>query len=865
MKKFYITTALSVLTVGVINAYPVNQALSLTQDGYVDCGQMPKLNNLSSFSLQFWINPAEWTENASILSRGDKFSVELGKSGSVVFNVDNSRLEASSDVLKPNEWNQITLICDNGSATALINGEEVSKGQLSKIPEESAEFYLGGSYAGLIDEVRVFDAALNDEMKTFDYFTNNTINKWNPMWENLLVYYKMDQVDCPYIVDYKLLEGGEASYDNHGMMSDKGVEKVVVQNDKLPYLVNAAYTENLRFFDRIIPRDQYLLSNEIIILGADCVGSTGKVVTRTPNNHATVKGGEYLASFEGREGVISFDGDSETMLIAPAATWNAGDKFGFETWIYLEEWTPGAYIFRKETEDGKNGISLRLGTDASTPTLIARINGNDFVSQDFNLKVGEWAHIGLAPGTGGSVIKALMFYLNDKSIRPNVSASTDNFDIEPVGNSDISINIGEGLKAKLDETAFWNKSISLSDATKHMTNMPMPSLTKNAVVEEISNCSAYYMYDNPDNLGHSYHSQDEWANIMRSAYDGYDPANISISVRGHDAASASDNFTSIINNADKRKIFAQDLAEISKNYDGVELDLEWIYGNSWNNYALLADEIVAALPEGKTFRISTHNVTYSYPKDKINDPGITGFTFQQYGPQESHFYYKVGFTDMITSFLNYGYPADKIMSSYSTTTSKGKNGADILGVRTILATYTPSDANIDTYTNGTDTWSYMGPMQVYRRAKYTREENLQGIFYWDMGNDYWEGTAANPVMPKYNSAKYCSYGLSSNIHPVVGSDLKVNHFGAAGIEGVEKEDVTKGISVYPSPAENEITVTLNGNTTPSEISIYSMSGQKVTEGKETNNLHVGHLSSGIYVLTASSNNGKRYKTKFIKR
>lgn len=843
----------------------VNHALQLEAEGYVDCGLMPALNNLSSYSVQFWMKPKTWTEGASLLSRGDKFIIDLGKEGNVDFYINGSTLTVASENLKAGKWAQITLINNNGTATALVNGKVVAEGKLPAIAEEAAEFMMGGGFNGLLDDVRLWDAALNDEMKSFDYFTNNTINKWCPMWDNLIVYYKMDQVDCPYVEEYKATENPNVEFDNHGIVSENGVSKVDANNDKLPYLVNAAYTENIRFFDRIIPVDQYLLSNEIIILGAECVGATGHIVLRTPNNHAISENGEYLSTYEGRNGILSLDGKDGTRLVAPAATWNSDDKYGFETWIYLEEWTPGAYIFRKETADGTQGISLRLGDDAEAPVLITRINGNEFVSQAFNLPVGQWAHIGMAPGSGGSVIKAVMFFLNDTSIRPNVSLSTTSYDVVPQGNEDLPIYIGEGLNAKFDETAFWKKAITIEECKKDMTSMPMPSLTKNANVIEMDGSSAYYKFDKSEDLGYSSHSQDEWANIMRSAYDGYTPAKFTISVRGHDAASASDNFTSIINNANKRKIFAQDLAEISKNYDGVELDLEWIY--TWDNYSLLADEIVAALPEGKTFRISTHNVSYNYPKNKIDNPGITGFTFQQYGPQRVHFNYVNGFTNYVQYFLNYGYPADKIMTSYSTTTSNGEKGADILGVRNgILAQYTPSDANIDSYTSGGETWYYMGPMQVYKRAKYTRELNLQGIFYWDMGNDYWEGTAANPVMPKYNSAKYCSYGLNSNIDRIADANLVVNHIGTSGIEGIlDVEDVTKGIFVSPSPAEEIITVSLSSNEIPAEVKIYSVSGQLVLEGYGETTFNVGSFTSGIYMLTATSGNGKRYQTKFIKR
>ena len=53
------------------------------------------------------------------------------------------------------------------------------------------------------------------------------------------------------------------------------------------------------------------------------------------------------------------------------------------------------------------------------------------------------------------------------------------------------------------------------------------------------------------------------------------------------------------------------------------------------------------------------------------------------------------------------------------------------------------------------------------RAKYCVDNLMQGIFYWDMGND---------VKPdhKYSLAKACSYGLNSNVDSLV-TNVVVNH------------------------------------------------------------------------------------------
>ena len=864
MKKIVLTILFVASAFMGINAQVENRALYFTPAGTVDCGAMPDFNDLNSYSLQFWMNPESWTSGVSILGRGTDFSVKLGEPGILVFSNDNNSISATIGELGPGEWNQVTLVCRNGDATVLVNGEEAGSGRLGATGSSDSSFYLGENYSGLLDEVRIWDDALNDEMQIFDYFINNTLNKWCPMWENLIAYYKMDQKDCPYLVDYKGIYDPVREYDNHGILND-GVSKVLANNEKMPYLINSAYTNNERFFDRTIPRDQYLLANDLIILGSDVYASDGRIETKTPNNHARMDGVDYLESFEGRTGVASFKGVDNSRLIAPSATLNNGDKYSFETWLYLEEWTPGAFLFRKETSDGTKGVSLRLGDNASEPRLVARVNGNDFVSQQMDIRLGEWYHVGIAPGSGGSVIKALLFFLNGNSIRPDVSLSTDQFDVTPTGNDDIDIFVGEKLKGKMDETAFWNKRLSLSDETKHQTDMPMPSITKNVNVIEITDCSAYYKYDNPDNLGYSSHSQDHWLNIMKGAYEGYEGARFYISVQGYySPREPYGDWRNILANASKRERFVNDLVELSKNYDGVELDLEWIEQSSqWTNFGVLAKEIKEALPEDKIFRVSLHNSYTAFPLDKTDY--VDGFTFQQYGPQAVHFGYN-NFVNNVNNFIQ-KFDRNKIMTSYSTTTSNGTNGMDAMGVKgNCLNSYVPGDQNVDTYTINGGTYSYMGPMQVYKRAKYTREQNLQGIFYWDMGNDNWNGTPAAPEMPEYNLAKYCSYGINANCDTIV-KNLNVNHYKDTGsVKVIPAADRASAlIKVSPSIADSEISVFLSNGETPVEVLIYSVDAALKIRSNLSEKIYVGNLASGLYLLNVKDSQGKFYKTKFVKR
>ena len=834
IRKISFAVYIALLTgIGNTTAQTINHALNFSKDGLVQCGAMPQLDNSKDYSIQFWMKPDIWSPGATILHRGN-FMAKLAKDNTLeIVNGSNLVKVAGFD---PGSWNQVTLITRDGEASVLVNGVEAGKGTLGSLEETKRGFILGGNYQGLLDEVRVWNASLNDMMKRFDFFTNNTLNKWNPMWENLVAYYKMDQAECPQLVDYKVIENPRPdATDNHGELSG-GVQKIAVNNDKMPYLINAAYTENNRFYDRCIPQDQYLLSNEIIILGADAKSADGSIAPRTPNNHAELKGNAvYLPSFMGKDGVLSLDGNS--WIMAPAGTLKEGAGYTFYTYIYLDDYVPGAYLIKNENEDNSEGFALYFGGTESDPVLIARVNGKTAVSGTLtDLKKGKWLHLAAVPQSAG---KSFSFFVDGKKV---TEVTSEIADVTLGGNISYAVEIGKGIKGKLDETAIWNQALSDQNIVSHMNWVPTPTAERNVAVATMNTVGAYYRYDDVQEPGFSTHSQDNWAKYIRSMYEGYTSPQIVLSVRSF--ASGDSDLTEIINNPQKCEKFAEDLAKLSERYDGVELDLEWIYSAAdWKKYHdNLSKAIISKLPAGKSFRISTHNVTYNYPKDGIKDDGIDGFTFQMYGPNyaQPHFSYS-NFEQRIKDFINYGYPKDKIMSSFATTTSKNSAGDAIQGIRGagFYDSYILPEIGEEPDVDEANGRKFMSPMQVYKRAKHTRNQNLQGIFYWDMGNDYWinkknsDGIYTEILMPEFNAAKYCSYGLNSNIDRIV-DEVVVNH------SATEEEP----------PLDDSGSVASLENMRES-LQVYNLQG--LSENKNANKDNIlENLNKGVYII-----NGKK--------
>jgi surface protein len=78
--------------------------------------------------------------------------------------------------------------------------------------------------------------------------------------------------------------------------------------------------------------------------------------------------------------------------------------------------------------------------------------------------------------------------------------------------------------------------------------------------------------------------------------------------------------------------------------------------------------------------------------------------------------------------------------------------------------------------------------------------------------------------------------------------------------GLEDENLL-AISIYPNPTDN--TLFISGNETPMAVAIYNVLGKEVLSVKNTNNINVQALPSGVYVIRISDGVGQTNR-KFIK-
>ncbi|WP_439183332.1 LamG-like jellyroll fold domain-containing protein [Carboxylicivirga taeanensis] len=814
-----------------------NYALKLSSGGSVSVPAIDELNQLDSYTLQFWMNPDVWTNGATILARGngaEEYSIKLASENNLTIQAGAEQLTITSPLLTAGSWNQVSVVYEQGNADIFINNEIIDSRAINlNFPASNSGVVVGGNnYEGRIDELRIWKAAITDN---FFQLWRNTVNKHHPNYKELVVYYKFDQNLCPDVVDY--------CFKHHGSFQSGAERQLVNDNTAFKYRRSVAYSDFGRWADREIDHDKYLLSNDLILLSIS-TDKTGKVTVPFPYNEGQVSNGNYLGEYQGRKGVLALHGQGAQMNVGPDAL-NPNDKYSFSTWIYLEEWTEGAYIFKKE-KSPTEGFSIRLGDEAKK-RIYVRVNGVDYSRINY-MKVGEWVHLGVA---AYSTVKNQVYqttFNGETYYAVNNNQEVNSYTL--TGLEETPALIGVNLNAKFDETVLWNAYRSSGNMAAAMTDTPMPSDTRKVEAQTLFTVDSYWNYDNPDNVGYDSYSAKHFINIMRDHYKGH---------RGYKIRGGLHSFSGWENAfADPafRSTFASEIARVAEQFDGIDLDFEWCYsGACWEDYGKVIEEIRAQFPADKILTVTPHYVSYELPYQYVDM--VDYFPFQIYGPGKHVFLWET-YQDALTRFTANGrYPLDKIVLSYATTTSRGYDPATDaqlsvppIGVRNGLLDggYTP---DMNSVIDATGNRRYItGYNQVIDRCEFIHDNDLGGIMYWDMGNDV---KTSHP----YSLVKAASYSLHSNVDTLV---TDVNSTPTA----IPNKPVTQSsIRVYPNPATNYVNVELPEGEEVKQVVLVNSGNGKIINRQQQTTINTSDVSKGMYILKVTSQSGKHYQVKVV--
>lgn len=721
-------------------------------DGVVNLGRIADASFQRRYTLQFWLCPDEWTLGGAVVRCG-KFSIKMGREHTLVVNDGREELLVASDALRANTWAHVTLRADGAETRVDVNNLEVLRyPAVLNYPAALSSTWLGGRYKGRIDEFRVWDYALPTD---YDSFWRTTLNDLNPFWDHLVGYWKMDQERCPHLVDY----AGR----HHGTFASSGVTKEkVTDNARFKYLYSLAYGNLERYCDRTIDRAHYRLSNHICIIAAHLNSVDGHVYPDLSNEEATLRpesGAQHLAEHQGRKGVLALPKGG--FFTAPWGILDGATAYTIETWLMIDAWTDGGYIFRKETADGSQGISLRLGSE-SDHTLIVRCNGTDFLYPGVG-RVGEWMHVGVCLGDKSSAADIIRFTIDGLRLAPaNAAAITPAAVSTALTYQGTPIHFGLDLAMKLDDTMIFNSNRKAED---DMKEVPLPSPERAMWYDQIAHHLACYSYDHPQRLTLDAFSVPGLFYRMRSYSEGMRGVKYILGVAGN-------NFQSWFSKPDERGRIADEITAIAKDevFDGIDLDFEWPsqlpFSTEWEDYAHVCEALHwRLLKYGKTKSISPHYVSCRFPVSGYQQY-VDYFNFQVYDRKD--LFTTDGFDAARQLFEAYNFPKAKTILSYATTTTEGYNGGSVdknCPPQAYRYLY-PSDGSYNPALNymssgGRDYWlnSYN---QVIWRAKYIVDHDLGGIMYWDMGGDL-------PSSHKHSFARAASFHINSNVEPLVES------------------------------------------------------------------------------------------------
>ena len=427
--------------------------------------------------------------------------------------------------------------------------------------------------------------------------------------------------------------------------------------------------------------------------------------------------------------------------------------------------------------------------------------------------------------------------------------------------SDVPAVVGLNLHAKLDETVIWAGGKSQAQLKSIMNNgVIMPGFEIQLDASSLWPTDSYWAYDKQDNLGYDSYSFKHYINIMRSAYDGHRGFKIKMSVSSHTG------WETTFSDAGLRKKLGENIAKLvnETDLDGVDLDFEWTYSDTgWKNYALVVEQIRKNLKTGKILTVTPHNVSYRFPVEYMKY--VDYFLFQVYGPNDKNIFTRNGYQAAYDKFLSWGYPKEKIVLSYATTTSAGmdensnviKNGNATayppIGIRNLFDDfYSPEIDRIYQESPGCYRL-FCGYDQTLWRNRFVKDNQLRGIMYWDMGNDV---KTSHP----YSLVKGANFILNSNVDTLV---TKVSITPVGNISVSVNQDK---LQIYPTWVEETVSFILKEGERPEYVRIFDVSGSCVI-GKKINDdsLYVGNLSRGNYFVQLFTATGKAFNGRFIKK
>lgn len=470
-------------------------------------------------------------------------------------------------------------------------------------------------------------------------------------------------------------------------------------------IINSSYIRGDFFELGRISTKSMAACNDLIFLAASPYAN-GDVVFGLPANDGTLSGGAtYEASYNGRNGVLKLDGTGT--MNTGEGIWNSPDgapkAITFCTHIYIDEWVPGAFVFKKQ-KDKEIVAFMQLGETEGTINVRLGDNiYNGFKSE--KLTVGGWHY--LAMEYNGSSLRVMV---DDKYGEQNDIQVT-------LPNIRANFSIGEKLKGRMDETSVWNI------ATISSGKNPIEFTSWNPVAKVL----AYWKYDESAKVGKDSHTWlMRWEKIRKSLEGETGMRNVRLGVSGGE-------WVEMIANPGARRAFASNVKVLidKYNFDGLDLDFEWPdNATKYQNYSDAIVDIREVLGNNILFTVSLHPVSFKITKAAIT--AVNFISYQCYGPAVMRYPYEQFLIDAKAA-LDYGIPKDKLVMGVPFMGSTGQVGEQAGYSDFVNAGLT--DKTLDKFTYKGKEYIFNGQETIRKKTKYVCDNGLRGIMSWDLAID----------------------------------------------------------------------------------------------------------------------------------
>ena len=418
MKKVLLIAFLFTINQAV-KSQTINQGISFTgptPSSFASFGNITELNNASQFSFEAWVYIDTWNATNCYIFRklvdaNNRIDLQLGTpsgtagTGQQMFIHITNTPSGNNYVAYNNlnvavgQWNHIVITYDGAQTDRTlrqglyINGTKQTvstysaglAGLPATTPTTTGAFELGRNFTGRIDEVKLYNIALTPSQIDM----KNTINKYHPLYHNLISYWKMDKnaTTATTIADTKNKYQGTLT----------GASLVpVTDNNTFKYKIVSGYIRS-NFYESGQVSEEYVRNNNDLIYLTTSPYANGDLFFDYPINDGVLTNAAYMASFASRNGVMDFSGAGASMNcggdLLNKSTGGIG-AFSFASWVYIDQWVPNSSIFRKFESVTKN-IDLQLGAAATNQLVFHLSNGADnYVTADNSgIAAGGWHHV----------------------------------------------------------------------------------------------------------------------------------------------------------------------------------------------------------------------------------------------------------------------------------------------------------------------------------------------------------------------------------------------------------------------------------------------------------------------------------------